>query len=614
MLDGSAAASMETGAVIAKPVQQEAAPAKGSLEPAKAEKPIFTKADLPKPKKGDTDKDMLKQIANDNQPGQTEKSGAKEKPDLTSQLAESEQDYVDQNKIKMTGLEDRYTDSGTKADYLQKQIEVFAQNSGLQHQTIKNLEGQSYNQDNQKVIMEQVQTHIDRLFNSEQGRLNPEKQRMVTEQTRRYLELITQTQAEGDLPQNLDAQTVLRLVEDNVWTLAYQDRVASENLLGDHGIRHIVGYNIQVCEAIGDELVRNGQQVKAIDRLIQHQTMIDHDIGYATDTVRNAINRGSFGEDRGHNVLSAKYIREKINLSDDSMKQVFSDEQLQIIHEGILHHDSSEIDFRIGDMSNEARQDNILSAIHIADNTHAFEDKLPELLYTYPDSLRIMRLMKTAGELGDSEIFSTLQGQLVEGIQANSNLSKDDKEALIHASQSLNPESYKFSVGRICGNKPEFALSNEGNVTITVQESSIHQEVVGLYGQSSYDQLKKFIADLTGKEKKDVDLNQEHITSSNGKLEIKTKTGEKRAGQQESTDYQQRISELISARSFQDFIVGNGAENIGDARLSSLQLNLQQELKNTPEVSETHQQIIQRFEQIKAERKTNLQKYLTEQH
>ena len=608
MLDGQVA--IEGGApVITKAATLEVPHAKSIPKPVEAKKAVFTEADLPKI----DGRDALRQIAEGNEPKNTENAGAKEKLVLTSQLAESEQHYIDQNK-KMIGLEGRYNDDRTKADYLQKQIETFAQNSGLQHESMPELEDKSFDRDNQKAIMERVQTHIDRLFNSEKGRLNPEKQRMVTEQTRRYLELITQAQGEGDLPQNLDAQTVLRLIEDNVWTLAYQDRVASENLLGDHGIRHIVDYNIQACEAIGDELIRNGQQVKAIDRLIQHQIMIDHDIGYATDTVRNAINRGSFGEDRGHNALAAKYVSEKIKLPDDSMRKVFSDEQLKIIHEGILHHDSSEINFHIGDMSNEARQDNILSAIHIADNTHAFEDKLPELLYTYPDSLRIMRLMKTAGELGDAEIFSGLQGQLVEGIQANPNLSKDDREALVHASQSLNPESYKFSVGRICGNKPEFVLNNEGKISITVQESSIHQEVVGLYGQQSYDQLKKFVADLTGKEKKDVDLNQERIVSSNGKLEIRTKTGERRAGQEELTDYQQQIDKLISDRSFQGFIIGDGTENMGDARLSSIQLNLQQELKNIPEGSETRQQIIQRLEQIKTERKTNLQKYLTEKH
>lgn len=62
MLDGPIA-TMETGVAVVKPVQQEASPAKSSSVSAEAKKPIFTTADLPKPKKGDTDHDVLKQIA-----------------------------------------------------------------------------------------------------------------------------------------------------------------------------------------------------------------------------------------------------------------------------------------------------------------------------------------------------------------------------------------------------------------------------------------------------------------------------------------------------------------------------------------------------------------------
>lgn len=527
------------------------------------------------------------------------------------EFEENEKQYIGKDGAKMDGLEARYIDERTNAAYVRQQIEDFAKASGLKHEAVAELSAKAFDQTSRKIIGEKVQTHIDTLLNSEKGRLNPEKHRLVTKETQRYLDLMLQAQAEGDLPPNLDAQTVLRLAEQNVWTLAFQDRVASENLLGDHGIRHLVGHNITTAEALSDELVRNGQPVRAVDRLIMHQVMIDHDLGYAMDPVRQQINKGNFKADRGHNVLSAKYERQRAEDKGDSLGRVFTQEQIGIIHEGILHHDSSTIDFRIGDSSKEARQENILSSIHTADNTHAFEDKLPELLYTHPDTLRIMRLMKTAGEIGDQESFQRLQAQLVKGIQSNPNFSKDDQAVLTQAAQSVNGESYLFSVGRICGNKPEFVMDKQGALTITVQESAIHQEVVGLYEQESYDQLRKFIAYLTGGNKKDVDLNQNNIKSTNGKLEIRVRIGEQKATG-ETSDYQKRIESLVQDKPFQEFISGSG-ENRGDTRLTQYQANLQSELTGHPEGSETHNQIKTRLEDVKAQRQQNLRKYLGNQ-
>ena len=519
-----------------------------------------------------------------------------------------EKAYISQNQDEMAGLEDRYNDERTEAVYLQKQIAEFASKSGLQHEEPPQLKDKSFTQETEKIVLKHVLTHIDRLFNSERGRINPEKQKLVAGETKRYLELMLQAQEEGDLSTNLDSQTVLKLVEENVWALAYQDRVASENLLGDHGIRHLVGHNITTCENISDELVKQGQSVKAIDRLIFHQAMILHDLGYAMDPIRDAINKGGFGADKGHNVLSAKYLRTRLALPNDVMKTVFSDDQLAIIHKGILYHDSSEVKIHVGDNSQEARKENIFSAIHVADNTHAFEDKLPELLYSHPDTLRVMRLMKTAGEIGDGETFARLQKELVGGIESSSNLSLDDKEALTKAAQSLKSESYRFSVGRICGNKPRVSINKEGRLTISVQESAIHQEVVGLFGQKPYDQLRKFVADLTGQSKKEVDLSQRDIVSKDGQLEIILRIGEN--NQREKTDYDQRVEQLIKDKQFQEFVIGNGKENLGDGKLSAMQSVLQERLKTVSPKSKDYQKITGRITAVKEQRKKNLLQYL----
>lgn len=508
---------------------------------------------------------------------------------------------------KVKELRDRYEDPLTNAEYVRVQVEEFAKDAGLNTGEVPELAGRQFDREAVGAIQTIAQEHIDKLFNSDQGIKNPEKHKLVSDETQRYLDLTAQAREAGDLPAEATAQGVLRLVQENIWKLAYQDRAARENWLGDHGVRHLVGHNIRVTEALLDELAGHGQQVKAIDRLIGHQVMIDHDMGYSMDAVRNQVNKGSFDADRGHNVLAAKFVREQ-GAADTALAKVFKPEHQAVLHEGILQHDASTINFRIGDASPQARAENLYSAIHVADSTHAFEDKLPEILYAHPDTLRSLRLMKTAGEIGDTELFQKLQAQLVEGIQKNPAFTTDDKDALTNAANAVGPNSYKFAVGRICGNKPEFSVNAAGGVAITVEESAIHQEVVGLYGQQSYDQLRKFVADLTGVDKAAVNLDQEAITTPNGKLEIRVRIGKNKA-QENKTNYQQRLEEVIRDEKFQEFLRGKG-DRLGDGKLANEQDFFQELYNSAAEGSADKQAFGQDLQRIIQQRRENLVQYL----
>lgn len=112
-------------------------------------------------------------------------------------------------------------------------------------------------------------------------------------------------------------------------------------------------------------------------------------------------------------------------------------------------------------------------------------------------------------------------------------------------------------------------MLDDDRLSITVQESAIHQETVGLFGQESYDQLRKFIADLQGVNKENVNLNTPEIEA--GSLVIRLRTGEQKS--QTATDYQQRINEIRQADpAFVEFV----NQDIG---LSLEQLALEKSLK-----------------------------------
>lgn len=496
-------------------------------------------------------------------------------------------------EAKRDGLKTRYDDRAHK-EAVQAEIKKFAQDRGVNLDEIpQELATISFESDTNGQTEAAALRLAEKFFNSEQASRNPEKYAMVEKQTKEYLKLLRQAQAEGSIPKEVTASYAYRLVAENIAAVAAQDRAASENLLGDHGVRHLVGHNIEASMQIAESLRNRGTSITAMDKLLMHQIMIYHDLGYAMAPVRDAINQqGIRGQDAAHNLLSAQYVRERIADSSDVWHAVFGKNQqnLDIFHRGILYHDKDEsggagirfiTKLKEGENPRQARAVNIESIIRTADNTHAFEDKLPELLYRYPETIKYMRLMKTAGEIGDKAAFLQLRRELAGKINASDQLSLDDKDALTLAvlgqdnidgndpKKGLQAEGYKFTVGRICGNKPEFAMLEDDRLSITVQESAIHQEAVGLFGQESYDQLRKFLADLKGVNKDQVSLDQPEIEA--GSLVIKLRTGEQKA--QTATDYQQRISEIRQADpAFVEF----ANQDIG---LSLEQLALEKSLK-----------------------------------
>jgi hypothetical protein len=422
---------------------------------------------------------------------------------------------------------------------------------------------------------------------------NPVSIDLAQKEMQRCVELLGKAQTDGDIPKGMPADAAFKFLEQQLKAMGYQDMVAHENTLGDHGMRHI-SYDTGVFEKQMDALERDRQQpVKAIDRLMGRVALQIHDLGYANDDVRRGINAGEFGIDNGHAIMGSRYVREKAADVTDPMAKVFSQSQLGLIHEGILTHDYSDSQFsnlspeQQSDQTPEGktlqwetRKGNIIAAMRIADNTHAFEDKLPEVLYAVPESLKYLRYMKTIGETfkhlekGDETspdaqlrkgLLDNARKGLKASIESNESFTPEERKALLMAADNIHPGSYKFSVGRICGNQPQIKFDEEGRVEITVQESAIHQEAVELFGMDAHDQLVKFCKDVTGVAKDEVKKQMADGKVSGKSVVIKTDvtkkvkekgqdgqvtTTEVQIGQgksqAEETDYQKQIRTLLN--------------------------------------------------------------------
>lgn len=444
----------------------------------------------------------------------------------------------------------RYHDASTSAESVSKTISSYAAERGVELEKVpQGLSGDFAA--NSQAVRTAAQGVVDKFFLSESASMNPEKHATVSEQTSRFLDLAMQA-----APEDFSAADAYKLVASNLALISYQDKAAAENMLGDHGVRHLLGHNIKATEQLADGLEEHGVPVGAKDRLVLHQAMIVHDLGYAMDSVRDPINaEGIKGQDAGHNVLAARYLKERALDPQDPLNKLFASADLEAMHRCVLYHDKDVdggpgVDFTMASsLTPEQRSMNLETMTRVADNSHAFEDKLPELLYREPKALKTLRLMKSAGELGDEQLLQDLKADLSSDIAENPTLAKDDKEALLKSANSLGPESYRFSVGRIAGSKPTFDVRPDGTVVIDVMESDTHQQTVGMFGLASYNQMEKFILDCTGQKTK-LSGNDEVIEG--GGLAVNFRGGAHRVEGSEAFN-QELNSELLADKAFVKF-------------------------------------------------------------
>ena len=529
----------------------EVTPAKSipkSVEDQK-QKPKFTQVDLPDTGDG---REALEQIAQNER--LVSQSMQENEDQYLENFAKDEKDESTRRANK-DGLKIRYDDDRTSSKNIKADVLKFCKQRGIKiDQLPKELQGLVFSEDNQGKTDKALTSLVEQFYKRAEASINPEKFQLLQNQTEQFLKLLRQAQAEGSVSNTLSAEDVYRLTSENIAILAYQDRIASENLLGDHGLRHLVGHNIRVSMELADQLSSQGTPISAKDRLILHQTMIYHDLGYAVAPVAEAIrDKGPKGQDSGHNVLAAKIMKEQAVDRNSPLSKVFSDNDFSLIHQGILYHDKNAegkpaIAFTVGEnQTAESRKNNLLSVVRTADNTHAFEDKLPELLYRIPEAMKIMKLLRTAGEIDsvDSSVMEGLKNNLVYTIRSK-DLPKDDEMALLSAAKSLNKDSYKFTVDRVCGNKPQYEINNQGKLKISVAVSEIHQEVVRLFDRQSYKQLTKFLKDALGQSiEGDFPVS---ITSDQGHTLERRETTEK-------SDYQRQLEEAIKGDpAFTDYV------------------------------------------------------------
>ncbi len=383
--------------------------------------------------------------------------------------------------------------------------------------------GQELGQSSKDSLKQCLRPTVEKLFNSKQTSLNVPEFKAVLDETDRYIDLVLEAKQAGDLgsANSLDAY---RLISRNLAALSVQDIASGECLLGDHGIRHLIGHNIAVCERLADQLESAGHPLRSVDRLALHQAMILHDIGYAEPAVRDSIaSQGLKGQDAGHPLLSAHYFSTSFENPNDPLTKMFKPAQRQALHRCALHHDVDSqgkpgLKLHLEEQVVESDRAELLETLmRIADNSHAFDDKLPELLYSNPAFLKTFRYIQAAIETGDLGMAQSLKANLKNELSANSQFGEDERRAMSMAVDQIDARQAQLAAQRIVGRSDEVSFQ-DGHFKVVLERSPIHAPISQLFGLKAGHQAHKSVKDLLGADH--LALSTEQFVSANGVLEL----------------------------------------------------------------------------------------------
>ncbi|MBT8428397.1 MAG: hypothetical protein KJN79_00650 [Gammaproteobacteria bacterium] len=337
--------------------------------------------------------------------------------------------------------------------------------------------------------------HIDQMVDDEI---------IVPANAQRAKDMLT-TQLEHATAAGLSQKQIGTLLEENARKLAFQEKETLMRSLGDHGIRHL-SVNAKSAQQIFDELEKGGIQVSPMDRLMASQVMIDHDMGYCVDVIA----KGGFAiRDNYHPQASAVLARQQRA----KYSRLFGQGNMKGFFNAIETHSGSAVDWR---------GDKLGSAVRLADNTHLFHDKFPEVLFDSKMGVEVLTKIKLAGEVvpptateiddqgkerkvrtpEEKKKYEALIGgvrsQLHDAVMARKDLPPQSKKLLAKAVGEIGETTVKFTVGRLAGRQPKYKFDRRsGDMVCDIEQSNARHALGEIFGNDQTDeQFGKMLGDF----------------------------------------------------------------------------------------------------------------------
>ena len=295
----------------------------------------------------------------------------------------------------------------------------------------------------------------------------------------------------------IDKAKLATLMEENVRKLAHQEIEAAQRTLGDHGVRHLA-VNAEQSDAIFDQLKKGGMDISPMDYFMANQVWLDHDMGYTIP----AIARGGFAvKDNYHPQASTVMVFQQR----DKYTDLFGKDGFDRYVQAVSNHSGSQVDWQ---------KDYFGSAVRLADNTHLFADKMPEVLFDSKEAVETMVKIRLAIEAVPPTVevegkmkrtpedkakfkglIAGIRGQLNKAIEARDDLPPESKAALLKAAREIGELTPKFLIGRLAGRSPKFDFDGK-DMKVVIEQSQARETIGEVFGNDQADsQFTKLLKD-----------------------------------------------------------------------------------------------------------------------
>ena len=183
---------------------------------------------------------------------------------------------------------------------------------------------------------------------------------------------------------------VLEITRTNARKLAFQTERDKQVFSGsDHGTKHILEGNMTVADSMLDGL---GDKVTAKDRVLIHQIMVDHDMGYTTGIAQAP---GSFEASKDHPIFSAKLVEE----NKEYYVEMFGEDGYETILDVIKMHSYPTSDYDTPTDPQKGFNPEIIRSISsTADALGVTAETKAPAFFRQPEAIEVLQKVKLYGE------------------------------------------------------------------------------------------------------------------------------------------------------------------------------------------------------------------------
>ncbi len=238
-------------------------------------------------------------------------------------------------------------------------------------------------------IAEKVNTEV-RTF-LESGHLNQEEFESITR------EIETFTRLYGEAYGIEDVTKAYELIRDNARKVSYQAARDKDVFSGsDHGTRHILDGNTKFAMQMVDSLEVNGVTVSPKDKVLIHQIMIDHDLGYTTGAAQAD---GGHNASKDHPLVSAAFIE----ANEEYYVDKFGKDGYDAIYDSVLNHSYPRLEYQ-SSPDDKVHAELIRGITSTVDSLGVtVETKTPEFFWN-PDAMRTLLKMRLDMETNGGKV------------------------------------------------------------------------------------------------------------------------------------------------------------------------------------------------------------------